>query len=98
MMFPAGYLPEARDDLDAAYEYYESRSDGLGDRFLNSVRQAVGRIEINPALHGEVAEGIRACPTRRFPFVLYYRVEEVRVLVIAVRHGRDNPARWQSRA
>lgn len=96
-MTPSIYLPEARDDVDAAYAGYEARAAGLGDRFLEAVRQAVGRVEGNPAQYGEVAPGIRACPTRKFPFVVYYRADPSHVVVIAVRHGRDDPAIWQGR-
>ena len=97
-MPPAVYLPEAADDLTTAYTDYEARSAGLGDRFLEAVRRSVSLIEANPALYGEVAPGIRACLTRRFPFVIYFRPGPTEVVVIAVRHGRDDPAIWQGRA
>ncbi len=93
----ASYLPEARDDIDTAYTDYEARSPGLGDRFLDAVAQVVRLIEGNPVLYGEVAPGFRAAPTRRFPFVVYYREEPTQVVVIAVRHGRGDPAVWQKR-
>ncbi len=60
--------------------------------------RAVAGAEANPQLYGEVAPGIRACPTRRFPFVVYYREGAGQVVVIAVRHARGDPAVWQGRA
>ena len=96
-MPPAIFLPEAADDLATAHANYEALSAGLGDRFLEAVRRSVSLIETNPALYGEVAPGIRACLTRRFPFVVYFREEPAQVVVIAVRHGRDDPAVWQGR-
>lgn len=96
-MPPAVYLPEARDDIDVAYATYEARLIGLGDRFLNALRRAIEVIENNPQLYGEVAPDIRAAVLRRFPQVVYYREESGQVLVIAVRHGRDDPAIWQGR-
>jgi plasmid stabilization system protein ParE len=96
-MPPAIYLPEAADDVTDARAGYEARAAGLGDRFLDAVGRAVARVEANPRLYGEVADGIRACPTRRFPFVVYYREDAGRVIVIAVRHGRDAPAIWPGR-
>jgi plasmid stabilization system protein ParE len=94
----AVFLPEARDDLDTAYTDYQARAAGLGDRFLEAVQRTVGLIEGNPSLYGEVAPGIRAGMVRRFPFVIYYREETNQVVVIAVRHGRDDPGIWQGRA
>ena len=96
-MPPVIYLAEAADDIAAARADDESRSAGLGNRFLDAVYRAVALIEGSPRLDGEVAAGIRAGPTKRFPFVIYYRVEPQAVIVIAVRHGRDNPAIWQGR-
>ena len=34
MSLPVVYLPEAQDDVDAAYAAYEQRLAGLGNRFL----------------------------------------------------------------
>ena len=96
-MLPVIYLAEAADDIAAARTNYESRSGGLGNRFLDAVHRALVLIEGSPRLYGEVAPGIRAGPTKRFPFVIYYRIELQAVIVIAVRHGRDNPAIWQGR-
>ena len=96
-MPPIIYLAEAADDVAAARADYENQSAGLGSRFLDSVQRAAAMIEGSPFLYGEVAAGIRACPTKRFPFVIYYRVAAQEVIVIAVRHGRDDPAIWQSR-
>ncbi len=51
MSVPVTYLPEAEDDIDAAYVYYEQRLTGLGDRFLQALRDGVDRIQENPALY-----------------------------------------------
>ena len=97
MMPQVIYLAEAADDVAEARTTYESRSVGLGNRFLDAVHRVVAQIEWNPRLYGEVVAGIRACPTKRFPFVVYYRVEPQGLIIIAVRHGRDDPAIWQRR-
>ena len=94
----AMYAPEARDDIDIAFQQYEARNPGLGDRFLDQLRRTVGRIETNPLLYGEVFDGVRATGLRRFPYVVYYREQAGQVLIIAVRHGHDDPTVWQGRA
>ena len=91
------YLPEARDDIDAVYAGYEAQVPGLGERFLAALARTVAAVEGNPYLYGEVAAGVRAGPLRRFPFVVYYKPLGS-VLVIAIRHGQDDPAVWQGRA
>ena len=96
-MISATYLPEARDDIDAAYLHYERRRTGLGDQFVDELRKAVARIEGSPLLYGEVFEDIRAAMLRRFPYIIYYQVKPGRLLILAVRHGGDDPAIWKSR-
>jgi plasmid stabilization system protein ParE len=98
MSLPLAYLPEARDDIDAAYVQYEQRLAGLGERFLEALRQIVERIANNPELYGTVHQDVRAAPLRRFPSVVYYRPEPDRALVVAVQHGRRSSAAWRGRA
>lgn len=88
MSLPVVYLPEAQDDIDAVYASYEQRSAGLGDRFLDALRDRIDQIGDNPALYGILHQDVRAAAPRKFPYVVYYRAETDRVLVIAVQHGR----------
>jgi plasmid stabilization system protein ParE len=98
MSLPAIYLPEAQDDVDAAYTRYEQRLAGLGDRFLEALRDLVDRIGDNPALYGVLHQDVRAAPMRRFPYVVYYRAEADKVVIIAVQDGRRSAQAWQGRA
>jgi plasmid stabilization system protein ParE len=96
-MWPVIYLPEARDDVDEAYTDYEQRRTGLGDRFLERLRQRVEAIQANPYLYGVVEDDIRAAPLQQFPGVVYYRIEGAQVLIVAVVPGSSDPGRWQGR-
>ena len=98
MTLPVAYLPEAEDDVDAAYAGYEQRLAGLGDQFLEALRDQVDRIRDNPALYGVLHQDVRAAPLRRFPYVVYYRAEASRVVIIAVQHGGRSSRAWQGRA
>jgi plasmid stabilization system protein ParE len=98
MSLPAAYLPEAQNDIDAAYQYYEQRLAGLGDRFLDELRHVIERIADQPAFYWTVRQDVRAAPLHRFPYVVYYRPEPTRVLVIAVQHGRRSSRGWQGQA
>jgi len=97
-MIPVKYTEEARDDLRSAYRDYQRKSAGLGERFFASVQKAVEFLQWSPLIFGEVDEGIRAAKIQGFPFIIYYRPESFQVTILAVRHGHDDPAIWQSRA
>ncbi len=88
MTLPVVYRPEAQDDIDAAHARYERQRPGLGDRFLEALRERVDAIQAQPALYAVLHKNIRAATLRHFPHVVYYRVESACILVIAVQHGR----------
>lgn len=96
-MPPSRITPEARNDLVSAHAWLESRRIGRGDPFLDEVRQTLDRIEQYPGLYGEVQDGVRAALLARSGYVLYYREFPAEVVVIAVRHGHEDPAVWQAR-
>jgi toxin ParE1/3/4 len=98
MSLPVVYLPEAEDDIAAAFAWYESKTAGLGDQFLQSVRETVDRIRANPQLYGVYHNDIRAAPLNRFAYVVYYRDRGNDILVVAVQHGRRSSRVWQGRA
>ena|SRR5947207_277324 len=95
--FAGLYLPEAEDDIVEIHAAYEQKLAGLGDRFLEALLKQIERIEGNPYLYGVLGNGVRATPVRRFPYVVYYRIEQDKVLVIAVLHGRRSSRVWRRR-
>jgi toxin ParE1/3/4 len=97
MILPVEYLPGAVEDIDAAFADYESKRAGLGERFLEMFLYHIDLIQTNPELYGCFYLDIRAIPIRRFPFVIYYRAEPDKVVIIAVRHGRQNVKNWLAR-
>lgn len=97
MSLPVVVRPEADDDIFAARAWYDGQSPGLGARFAARLAAAIDRIGDAPELYGEVGRGVRAAPVARFPYVVYYRPYAERVEVLAVLHGRRDPAAWQDR-
>jgi plasmid stabilization system protein ParE len=84
-------------DIEAAFEWYESEQLGLGLEFLDEVRAAYTRILDGPFKYEELRSGIRRAITRRFPYGIYFSVEDELIFVIAVLHTAREPAEWQFR-
>jgi plasmid stabilization system protein ParE len=84
-------------DLEAAFEWYESEQERLGVEFLHEVRAAYSRILDGPFKYQELRSGIRRALTRRFPYGIYFTVEDDLILVIAVLDTARDPAEWQFR-
>jgi hypothetical protein len=55
----------AKADLREAFEWYETRSTGLGFEFLRAARAALALIERNPTQFATVLDDVRAVPHRR---------------------------------
>jgi hypothetical protein len=51
-----------------------------------------------PEMYGVVWRNVRAARLRQFPFVVYYRVHDDRVEVLAVMRGSRDASAWQGRA
>ncbi len=88
---------EARNELDEAYNWYESQKIGLGDDFLEQIEAALDRICQMPESYSVAHRDVRRSIVRRFPYTIYYRIISSRVIITAVFHGRRDPIAWQSR-
>lgn len=97
MNLPIRLLPEAKDEFDAAADWYEQQRPGLGADFVARVREALHRIAANPRLYPTVQGAARKAPVVRFPYVVLYREDPREIVVIAVFHTRRDPSAWQSR-
>ena len=88
---------EARNELDEAYNWYESQKIGLGDDFLEQIEAALDRICQMPESYSVAYRDVRRAIVRRFPYTIYYRIVSSRVIITAVFHGRRDPTDWQAR-
>jgi hypothetical protein len=61
------FLPEARDDIDSAFLYYQKQQAGLGFRFSSAVRDQVTRIQNGPETYGVAHLDVRAACLHHFP-------------------------------
>ncbi|WP_020472525.1 type II toxin-antitoxin system RelE/ParE family toxin [Zavarzinella formosa] len=93
-MNPLRFIVEAREEIDAIYDDYESRSAGLGDRFLDQLTIQANRITHNPHLYGIVRGAVRAAMIPRFPHIIYYRIDTNETIVLAVLHYRQSSRTW----
>ncbi len=89
---------DAREEIDEIFALYEQRKLGLGEQFLSALVRQLTRIKENPELYAVLYKRTRCGFLRRFPYVVYYRIEVDSIVVIAVQHGHQNPRDWRRRA
>ena len=91
------FRTEAADDVSLAREWYDAQSPGLGDSFVGSLEQIVDLVGELPGAFPEIAVGLRRALLSRFPYALYYRIDDGVIDIIACLHTRQSPGRWRSR-
>ncbi len=70
MSFVLIFRPEVREELNEAYNWYESQQTGLGDDFLECVDEMLNRIRQMPELCAIVHRDVRRAVVRRFPYAI----------------------------
>lgn len=79
-----------QDLLDAFY-FYEKREIGIGPYFLDSLFSDIDSLVIYAGIH-PVFHAYYKMLSKRFPFAVYYKMENDEIEVFAVLDCRRNPA------
>jgi plasmid stabilization system protein ParE len=90
--------PEAAEDVKDAFAWYESQRPGLGDDFLDSVRDCFSAIALQPTRYPILHRQVRRALLRRFPYCVFFRDFEIEIVVLACLHARRHPVRWRARS
>jgi plasmid stabilization system protein ParE len=96
-MTKLGVRPEAEIDAFEAALWYESERPGLGIEFLDAVRGAFRQIEATPLRFPMVSADVRRAILHRFPFGVFFLVEDDRATVMAILHLHRDPSSWARR-
>lgn len=89
--------PEATDELLEERSWYEARAPGLGLEFTRAVQACIATVRRDPEAFPVVHRDVRRALLRRFPYGLYYRVEEDGIVLLACFHASRDPKDWRSR-
>lgn len=87
----------ARQDIAAAFRWYQARSELVAKRFLDVLGDRLAAIAAAPELFPVVHRDVRRALLGRFPYALYFRRLGMEWRVIACTHLKRHPRRWQSR-
>jgi len=78
-----------------ARDWYDSQLDGLGHRFVEELDRAIQHTHQNPQQYQVVHRDIRRVLLRRFPYAVFFIAEPARVVVLAILHQYEDPAKWK---
>ncbi|MGK7931089.1 MAG: type II toxin-antitoxin system RelE/ParE family toxin [Microcystaceae cyanobacterium] len=88
---------EAELDLEEAYQWYEKQVNQLGSEFIRMVDNQLALIQKNPFACPLIYRNVRRKLLSRFPYGLFYLVEDELIFVVACFHVKRDPKQWKQR-
>jgi len=89
-------LDDAQKDMLQGTLFYESQQYGAGDYFLESIGSDIESLYLYAGIHS-IRDGYYVLLSKRFPYTIYYKIEDEIVKVYAVLDERQNPHSIQER-
>jgi toxin ParE1/3/4 len=87
----------AQQEYDEAAQWYEERQAGLSLRFETEIAATLAKIVGHPDRYPVVRRDIREALVQRFPFCVYFRIRNEKIVVLSIFHTARDPDVWQSR-
>ena len=84
-------LDEAEKDLIDGFAFYDRQSIGLGNYFLDSIFSDIESLHLYAGIH-PLNFGYHRLLAKRFPFAIYYRIQNEVIRVYAILDCRRDPA------
>ncbi len=85
-------LDLAERDLLEGFRFYEAQEIGLGSYFLSSLYADIESLRLYAGIHEKSFKRYHRLLSRRFPFAIFYTLDEDLVSVYAVLDCRRNPS------
>lgn len=78
----------ANQDAIVIFDWYEEKLNGLGNRFINELEIAKNDLLNNPLAYAKWNKSIRRMVMRKFPYKLFYKMYDDRIVILAIIHAR----------
>lgn len=91
MTYTLQFLPEVEEDVINGYAWYETKSRGLGEDFLRMFYASSNELSWNPLFYPKVYQDFRRRLIRRFPYAIYFTIEDYRIIVVGFFHCARSP-------
>lgn len=85
-------LDRAEDDFLDGYSFYEKQEPGVGSYYLESLYSDIESLRLYAGIHIQYL-GYYRLLSKRFPYAIYYRLDDTSISVWRVLDCRKNP-RW----
>ena len=97
MTLPVEFALEAEAEMYAAEQWYGGPSAPPARSFLRALHARLADIQRFPESYQLIYRDLRRAPLRRYPYVIIYRTERERIVVVSIFHVRRDQRIWQAR-
>lgn len=96
MNYKSKILPEAKEDMRLAVEWYNEQRTNLGRQFVKRVRERIAFLKKNPFSCQVRYLDVHTALIKQFPYMLHYTInkEKKEIIVLTVLHTSRNPKIW----
>src|SRR4030067_3399835 len=91
------FHPEAEEETIVSAVFYETRSNGLGHKFLNEIARSLDLISSSPKTWPVFSDDIRRFLLQGFSFGFLSEIHDDYIYNISVMHLHREPFYWKSR-
>jgi toxin ParE1/3/4 len=84
---------EAVDDIQAVFDWYEAQRSGLGYEFIDEIEDGLERLSRHPQHYSATSQKYRKLRIKRFPYLIVFEIEDLRVIINSVRRISQEPKR-----
>lgn len=83
----------AEEEFIEAFDWYEKRQVGLGERFAKHVEKRLEDIKRHPERYAVKKQNIRETSVSVFPFIIVYKIDIIqgKVLILHIFHAKRKP-------
>jgi len=85
-------LESAKEDLKEGFHFYEFQERGIGKYFLEALSTDIESLRLSAGIHSIHFGKYYRLLSKRFPFAVYYCIEENEVRIYAIVDCRRAPA------
>ena len=82
---------EAEEEIYEAFSWYEQQLSELGDRFIRELDLVFKKITSTPQYYKTARSVFRQASVQSFPFVVYYEIDNSKIIVYSVFHTKRKP-------
>lgn len=79
-------------DAEDALKYYNSKIDGLGQRFYSQFLLSLSKIQKAPYTFSYAKKPVRRCRVQKFPYKIFYTISAEVIIILGVTHEKRSNA------